>query len=525
VGYIYEHTTSRLKRVVDGQGRVSEYQYNLDNTTSEVSFPGAPITTPSVAYTYDPFYNRKSSMVDGIGTTTYVYKDITVPPSLGASRLSSVDGPLPDDTISYEYDELGRVVSRSINNVSSKTTFDVLGRRVALVNPLGAFSYAYDDASVRVSSFSYPNGINAAYTYFDKFGDQRLKQMSYVRGITAISQFGYAYNPVGSIISWSQQIDAAPPKVYNLSYDAVDQLKSAALTDGPTTLKSYLYTYDFACNRTAEQIDGVTRQASYNALNELTNTSSGPQPVTYEWDSLDRLVAIVDGTKRSEFSYDGLNRRVRIVEKENGSTTSERRLLWCEDETCEERDGSGGTVLKQYFDQGMKILTGSNMGDYYYTRDNLGSVREMIDSSGTIRARYNYDPHGRQTKLNGDLDCDFGFARLTTERGSGLFNAVYRYYDPETGRWLNRDPLPNAELSEGPNLFAYVQNNPINKTDRLGLVAFEPRSWGPMGPIPCPPSPIDVKQGACKTCVSNCRSWNFILCMWKANNLREISHL
>jgi hypothetical protein len=36
-------------------------------------------------------------------------------------------------------------------------------------------------------------------------------------------------------------------------------------------------------------------------------------------------------------------------------------------------------------------------------------------------------------------------------------------------RWINRDPLTNAELQEGPNLYSYAENNPLNLVDPLGL--------------------------------------------------------
>jgi hypothetical protein len=35
--------------------------------------------------------------------------------------------------------------------------------------------------------------------------------------------------------------------------------------------------------------------------------------------------------------------------------------------------------------------------------------------------------------------------------------------------WQARDPLPNAERLQGPNLYEYVGNNPTKRTDPLGL--------------------------------------------------------
>lgn len=44
-------------------------------------------------------------------------------------------------------------------------------------------------------------------------------------------------------------------------------------------------------------------------------------------------------------------------------------------------------------------------------------------------------------------------------------------YDPTLGRWLSRDPLENAEVKEGANLYTYVANNPVNYVDPNGLKA------------------------------------------------------
>src|SRR5689334_15387903 len=74
-----------------------------------------------------------------------------------------------------------------------------------------------------------------------------------------------------------------------------------------------------------------------------------------------------------------------------------------------------------------------------------------------------------RTRVAGDVEADFGFAGMFLVAETGLYLATFRTYDPALGRWLSRDPLRNAEESQGPNLYAYVGNNPVNLIDPLGL--------------------------------------------------------
>ena len=139
--YTYEATTGRLKTVTDPKGQVTTYTYNLDDTVASTVYTNAQIATPSVSLAFlsargapppragaprlrssrrpqalDPAYNRVATMVDGTGTTAYTYHPADV---VGAGQVASVDGPLPNDTITYAYDELGRVVTRAINGVAA----------------------------------------------------------------------------------------------------------------------------------------------------------------------------------------------------------------------------------------------------------------------------------------------------------------------------------------------------------------------------------------------------------------------
>lgn len=110
----------------------------------------------------------------------------------------------------------------------------------------------------------------------------------------------------------------------------------------------------------------------------------------------------------------------------------------------------------------------SGANDYFYTRDHLGSVREVVGSDGTtLASRLSYDPWGKVTE-SGSVPSDFGFTGHHFDRPTGLDLTQYRAFDPQLGRWLSKDPLG---LRGGLNLYGYVGNDPINYVDpdgRLG---------------------------------------------------------
>jgi hypothetical protein len=102
---------------------------------------------------------------------------VTPPPALGATRLASVDGPLPNDTITYGYDELGRVTTRTINGAANTVTwvFDSLGRVTSEQNVLGTFAYTYYGTTNRLNTVTYPNNQTSTYSYFGGTNDHRLQ--------------------------------------------------------------------------------------------------------------------------------------------------------------------------------------------------------------------------------------------------------------------------------------------------------------------------------------------------------------
>jgi RHS repeat-associated protein len=201
---------------------------------------------------------------------------------------------------------------------------------------------------------------------------------------------------------------------------------------------------------------GTAKNFLYDNNGNCTTSGS----TTYEWDAENRLTAINNGALRSEFTYDGFGRRVKIVEMNNSTVTNTKKFIWYGAQLAEER-ADNNNVTKRFFAEGEQI-GGVN---YYFTKDHLGNIREMTDSTGAIRARYDFDPFGRRTKLSGDLDADFGFTGYYVHAPSGLQLALYRAYDADAGRWINRDPI---EEEGGLNLYQYVYNSPPNYIDPDG---------------------------------------------------------
>jgi RHS repeat-associated protein len=470
ISYFYESKAGRLSQLLDEKQQITEYNYNVDDSLRSVSYGNTAKPTTGVSFTYDPDYQRIITMTDGVGTTLYSYNPITGNPAPGAGELASEDGPLPNDTITFGYDELGRPVHWATDGVDSAATYDAASRITSITNALGSFSYAYEGASPRLTSRSFPNGQTEEHSYGGNLLDHTLQRITHRLGATPISEFSYGRDiPAHRILTWSQQAGSESPLLYTFGYDDANQVLSATVTNGAAQVNRFDYSYDVLGNRLTEQTGTANYVATYNALNQISTTTAPAVPRTNEWDAANRLVAVNTGNQRTEFAYDGLSRLASIRLLTNGTQASLRRFIWYGNHICEERDAAG-TVTKRFFANGVRIESGSNAGSYYYTRDHLGSIREVTDSGGNVRARYAYDPYGRRVRLLGDIDADFGFAGMFWAAEANLNVTRFRSYDAELGRWLSRDPLPGAEVREGPNLYAYVGNRPINARDPEGLM-------------------------------------------------------
>jgi RHS repeat-associated protein len=115
-------------------------------------------------------------------------------------------------------------------------------------------------------------------------------------------------------------------------------------------------------------------------------------------------------------------------------------------------------------------------GAHFAAYDGNGNVAALIKGTdGTISAQYEYGPFAEPIRVTGPMGKTnpIRFSTKYTDDESDFLYYGHRYYNPSTGRWLNRDPIGEEG---GSNLYGFVGNQPINKTDRDGRATFAKRA-------------------------------------------------
>jgi|GEM_PF-1834288 len=473
-----------VNAVTDQLGDSESYAYDLsDNMTSFTDRKGQ-----SFSFEYDYLDRIVNAVSPGTGNhTTYAYD--------AASRLTDVDeyansslvnsisigytnGSSGDkfedrvktvttdyggltNTISYDYDELGRRTRMQITGQSIEVfyTYDALNlTNIEVTNTTSGdldFALSYDTLGLR-NSVSFPNGVTTEYQYY----------------------------PTGAVYS-------------------------IAVSNSTGTLESLIYTYDTSGNRKSMTRDGLdtkfptgfSNTPVYNAANRLTSfngdtvlyddngnmTSWGD--ATFTWDSRNRLTAINGTSLSASFKYDSMGRR--IEKTINGTTT---KYLYDGADIVMEMNGSGTPtafyVRTLNIDEPLARIYLSSGEIRYYHADALGSIIALMDENATVVTQYNYSPFGQTEVIGTDstgLSQPFRYTGREWDGDTGLYFYRARYYSPEMARFISEDPIG---LAGGINQYAYVGNAPLDFVDAFGLAEGDPEGNGGTAPV-SPPDPSE----------------------------------
>ena len=140
---------------------------------------------------------------------------------------------------------------------------------------------------------------------------------------------------------------------------------------------------------------------------------------------------------------------------------------------------SQGRLLKQsnglefFYDANGLVGLKYNGENYVYRTDIQGNIIAILDSDGDVVVEYKYDAWGNQLATGNSTLASinpFRYRSYYFDTETGLYYLQTRYYDPETGRFLNIDKICNADSAaiNGLNLWAYCGNNPVMGYDPYG---------------------------------------------------------
>ena len=103
---------------------------------------------------------------------------------------------------------------------------------------------------------------------------------------------------------------------------------------------------------------------------------------------------------------------------------------------------------------------------YFIHADHLGTPQEVVSEEGKVVWLARYKAWGRIYKLDKEeIAQPFRFQGQYEDAETGLFYNRYRYYDPDSARYLTQDPIG---LAGGTNPFSYAPSS-TGWTDPLGL--------------------------------------------------------
>lgn len=232
---------------------------------------------------------------------------------------------------------------------------------------------------------------------------------------------------------------------------------------------------------TSYSYDGQT--LTTDAIGNLTNDGTW----SYTWQHGRQLAQMSkangSGTENVNYTYDAAGHRIAkehemVVEVDgevyrNGSTAKYTYLGdTLTDMQWVEVDGSVSSFHFTYDATGPMSMTFYG-AEYFYLKNAQGDVTGLVDSSGTQVVAYTYDAWGNILSTTGSMADGLGYTNPFRYRGyfydteTGLYYLGSRYYNPETGRFINADGQLNDDAL-GNNMFAYCSNNPLTRKDSEG---------------------------------------------------------
>jgi RHS repeat-associated protein len=461
----YDYDSNGNQKLVEkGKGTTilskQEFKYDRKNQLTEKWINGQKI----VSYTYDHSGNVTSIQTNG---QTYsfaydTYNRLKTSQEPGGYRLENnyVNDP------NNKSNGLRTSYVETIGGNQYTTTFgyDVLQRLSTIQIPTGQVAEFYYDENGQPIRTNVKNSTNSSiFSVYQSYDDAGRIVGQHVVGADALD-LRYTYDVNGNIVSYFDGTDS-----HTFTYDFAGRLSS-------WTYQGNTVNYDYDTAGNLKNPHGKT--LTFNAANEVEGfhyDEAGnllqDDKYQYEWDGEDRLLMVKDlsGNTIASFTYhpDGLRKTKTVNDVTYHYHYDGSNLIRITDD-------NGQTVWAFTWNDGEPVsLTNRNGETFFYITNHRGDVVRIVDENGTPVASYSYDPWGKplspeptDARIAGQ---PIRYAGYVYDAETQLYYLQARYYDPETARFLSRDPVIGTEdllLTQNP--YIYAVDNPVMMIDPDG---------------------------------------------------------
>jgi RHS repeat-associated protein len=394
--------------------------------------------------------------------------------------------------VSFTYDSLFRVASQS---VSGGNAVDLDYDADGLLKTVGMMTVERDDSTGAAIGTSLGD-VTTLWEHGD-YGEPLVGAA--LLGQDTLWRAVYGRDAVGRITGISENMLGT---VSTRGYAYSDTGFLSVVSENGAVVERY--GYDGNGNRTRFDAPGYGVDAEYDDQDRLTQYGD----TLYAYTAAGELAERVVGTDTTRYAYDPLGNLVEVVlpsgdtiayvidgrsrrvARQVNGVVAHRWLYQDQLEPVAEVDSTGNPVARYVYGTRAHVPDYVVKGDstYRIVADHLGSVRLVVNvASGWVAQRLEYDGYGRVLEdTNPGFQC-FGYAGGLWDAAAGHARFGARDYDPQTGRWLSRDPVGFRGGSL--NLHQYVMNAPTDATDPSGLLSKEAAMWGVPPKMPSWPDP------------------------------------
>jgi RHS repeat-associated protein len=343
-----------------------------------------------------------------------------------------------------------------------------------------------------------------AYGTLSYDSGNRLTQIDYTHSGSTLDDLSWSYNAANLVTGFTSSVDGSA----SYSYDTTNQLTAATYTgtnqpanesnsfdaNGNRTNTGYTtgtnnqltsdgtfnYTYDHEGNRVSRtRISSGTANDyitdySYDYRNRLTdvnyynNSSVLTKHIHYVYDVYDHLIGTeIDATGSGSYSSSEWY-ALDISADPNAPAQPVLQFDGSGNETYRYLNGPSASGVDAVMAEEAITTQGSAGTTTYPLADNLGSVRDIVNTSSAVVDHIIYNSFGQVAyESNTAIHHRAGYADYHSDGNTGLDYADHRWYDPSVGRWISEDPL--GFHAGDTNVSRYVANRATNSTDPSGL--------------------------------------------------------